>query len=89
MYSYILCFCGRPIGQLYRAFVILRAMANEKLYASASTGGSHQPHPEFIGPADFNVSVGDILDKLGLHHQCCRGRMMSFVEIQHVMVNGV
>jgi len=85
MYSYIVCFCGRPIGQLYRAFVILRAMANEQLYSS---GGAHL-HPEFIGPANFEASVGEILNSLGLHHQCCRGKMMSFVEIQHVMVGGV
>lgn len=84
MYSYIVCFCGRPIGQLYRAYITLRAMANEALYK-----GGAVLHPEFIGPANFEASVGDILDKLGLHHHCCRGHMMTFVEFEHVTVNGV
>jgi DNA-directed RNA polymerase subunit N (RpoN/RPB10) len=75
MYPYVVCYCGRSIGDLYDLYVELR---RRKII---SEHGELNIDPDVVAFSDtLQVHTGDILDKLNLKLDCCRARMLSQVE---------
>lgn len=77
MYCYILCFCGRSIGDLYDLFCAMRAAV-------------YEANKQTVNPAkapitdQVAVDISTVLDDLGLHMQCCRVRISTQVEMKEV-----
>lgn len=79
MYPYIVCHCGRAIGNLYDLFL---AVKRERL---AEEFGEEIIDPIMIAVVkDIQIELGDILDDLHLYNQCCRVRMLTQVEFKEV-----
>lgn len=78
MYPYILCFCGRALGDVYDAYKLLRLLKYEAAYGE--DGVKIDPAYLAITEAVF-VDMSDVLAALGIHSICCRTRMTTQVEI--------
>lgn len=77
MYPYIVCFCGRSLGDLYDAFKHLR----HKKYLEKLGGIT----PDMVSVTEIeDVNLKDELDSLGILMPCCRSRMISQVEFKTV-----
>jgi DNA-directed RNA polymerase subunit N (RpoN/RPB10) len=75
MYPLVVCYCGRSLADLFDLFIELR---KRKLQASF---GDRDIDPDVLAFSDtLQVKTGDILDKLNLRLDCCRGHMISQVE---------
>lgn len=79
MYPYIVCYCGRSIGDLFDVF---KAMRNE-LYMTTFGHTVFDPSMLAIMP-DLQVELGEVLDNLHLHLDCCRARMLTQVEFKEL-----
>lgn len=77
MYPYIVCFCGQSLGDIYELFKELR---RRKIKAHLEKLGYDVLPELFQFSDDVDVSAGDILDKLHVKQQCCRGRLLTQVE---------
>jgi DNA-directed RNA polymerase subunit N (RpoN/RPB10) len=79
MYPYIVCYCGRALGHLYDVFNTIR---RERL---AEEFGEEALDPTMIAIIqDVQIELGDVLDQLHLHNECCRVRMITQVEFKEV-----
>lgn len=79
MYPYIVCCCGRSIGDLFDVFSAMRS----ELYLITFGQTKFDPALLPIMP-DLKVELGEILDNLHLHHDCCRVRIMTQVEFKEL-----
>lgn len=80
MYPYVVCYCGRSLGDLYDLFCAMRLSKYAEIYPE--TGGID---PSLLATAeDGRVELGDVLDALGLHLDCCRVRMITQVEYKEL-----
>lgn len=76
MYPYIVCSCGRSIGDLYDLYL---EMKNEKIEASADV----EIDPLLLAITDsVSIDMSDVLDDLGLHVECCRTRITTLVQFK-------
>jgi DNA-directed RNA polymerase subunit N (RpoN/RPB10) len=79
MYPYILCYCGKSLGHLFDLF---NAMKRERYIEEF---GEESFDPTMIAVITrLQVELGDILDSLHLHKDCCRVRMLTQVEFKEV-----
>lgn len=77
MYPYILCFCGRALGDVYDLFKQLRHEKYEQVYADVPPINS----PEMLSLIDnTQVDLSDVFDALCLDLPCCRMHMAQQVE---------
>jgi DNA-directed RNA polymerase subunit N (RpoN/RPB10) len=80
MYPYILCFCGKSIGDLYPAYKAV-VEKRKKIALRRLEEQDSLPNNRPEQTVD-NFAVGDVLTGLGLAKDCCRARMMSQVEFK-------
>jgi len=79
MYPYIVCYCGRSLGDLYDLFKELRAAEFRKKF------GKLEIDPGMIATAeDLQVELDGVFKMLHLNLQCCRVRMMSQIEFKEL-----
>lgn len=75
MFPFIVCFCGRSIGDLYDAFKHMR----QKIYMEKLAGIA----PEMVAITEVeDVSLKEVLDQLGLHMTCCRTHILTQTEFK-------
>lgn len=80
MYPYIVCFCGRSLGDIYDLFKALRLLEYKKYFASN----------EFIDPTmvqyseDIKIECKEIFKILGVELTCCKTRLMTQVEFKSI-----
>ena len=79
MYPYIVCFCGRSLGDIYDVYKQMRLNKYKKEYGEAAS--TMDPHLMTLSNV-AEVVVDDILNKLHLKTICCRARMISQVEFK-------
>lgn len=79
MFPYIVCWCGRSIGDLFPLF---NAMKQEKYEEYCKKNGIVIEPKRVTVSSDVHVDVGDILDALHLHTDCCRSRMITQIEFK-------
>jgi len=75
MYPYIVCFCGRSLGDIYDLFIEMR---RQKI--NAALDGEE---PVAFELAQQNIQLNDILDALHIRAECCRVRMLTQVEFKN------
>lgn len=75
MYPYIICFCGRQLGELYALYMAIKADRVAEMIA-ANDMGEADPAAIYISGI-LNVELGDVLDDLKLDLPCCRARMLG------------
>lgn len=75
MYPYIVCTCGRSLGDIYDIFRAMRRDIQEEYFKQNNINAD--PSLVFVG--DFKVNLGGVLDQLQLKLPCCRTRMMTQV----------
>ncbi len=81
MYPFILCFCGRSLGDLYDLFCAMRAQRYEEAYKEMGT----VIDPLFIPFSDsFNITLADIFEALHINQVCCRMHIHTQIEYKHV-----
>ena len=78
MFPYILCYCGCALGHIYDVFLVIK---RERL---AEEFGDSVFDPTMIAIVGIHVDLGDILDDLQIHNDCCRVRIMQQVEFKEV-----
>lgn len=84
MYPFIVCFCGRSLGDLRDAFLYLRAKAIEELELGGPDAKLFDPHSceyDAVVAADQAI-IETIFEQLGLHMICCRTHMATQVEFK-------
>ena len=82
MYPYILCFCGRSLGDLYDVF---KAMRLEKIADAYDLEDATDIDPYLIAISDkFDITLESVFAALNIQTECCRVRMMSQVELKEL-----
>ena len=80
MYPYIVCYCGRSLGDIYDLF---KALCHEKYVLAHDDGVDMDIDPSMLAIAEsVNVDISDVFDQLHMHVDCCRARLMSQVEFK-------
>lgn len=81
MYPFIVCFCGRALGDLYDAFKAMRQARYLETYGELED----VIDPRILAVTeDLHMVLGDVLDMLGLHQVCCRTHMLTQVEFKEI-----
>lgn len=75
MHVYIVCFCGRSIADIKELFIKLSENNNRNVASKKKI----ELLPSSMTAADFinSEAAAPILDKLGVHQQCCRTRILT------------
>ncbi len=79
MYPYILCFCGRPLGDLYDAFKALRRYHIAKELDLIDDGSEFDPDVYSL-LYDIAIPYNEIWEQLAIHTSCCKVHMMTMAE---------
>lgn len=79
MLCYILCFCGRTLGDIYPAF---REMKKD-LFEAAGLDDIIASNLPIMTEHD-QPSLVPIFDQLDIHAQCCRTRLMGIAEFRQL-----
>jgi DNA-directed RNA polymerase subunit N (RpoN/RPB10) len=77
MYPYIVCYCGRSVGDLYPLFDEMRKERYEEYFKK--TGHRIEPNRVTIS-SDVHVDLGDVFKKLNIRTQCCKARLLTQLE---------
>lgn len=78
MYPYIVCLCGRSIGDLYDLFKQMKLEKIIELY-----GTSENIDPTLLSICeDTKLRLDDVFEALNINMDCCRVRMMTMVEFK-------
>lgn len=77
MFPYVTCWCGRSLGDLFPLYTEMKRRKYEEY--NKKHGVNIKPTRVPIS-SDVRVDVGDILDKLHVHTDCCRARLISQIE---------
>jgi DNA-directed RNA polymerase subunit N (RpoN/RPB10) len=81
MYPFIVCFCGRSLGDIYDVFCLMRQAKYAEAYAAIDSA---------IDPAlipiteSIQVELVDVFEQLNLHLSCCRTRIQAQVEFKTI-----
>lgn len=77
MYPYILCFCGKALGNIYDIFKLMRAEKYAHIDECMDT---------FLLSItnDFKISLEDIFEQLNVPLECCRVRLNTQVEFKEL-----
>lgn len=79
MYPYIVCFCGRSLGDLHDIF---KAMKNAK-YAEVYGNLDYEIDPSVLAITEsIQIDLSDIFEMLNLHMDCCKTRINTQVEFK-------
>jgi DNA-directed RNA polymerase subunit N (RpoN/RPB10) len=79
MWPYIVCFCGKSIGDIYDAFKVMRADRIAEVYGDVEFDPVAAALSELL-----KCDLNDIFDTLHVHNTCCRARLMSQVEFKDI-----
>ncbi len=84
MIPFIICTCGRSIGDLYDAFAYMRHQAYIAAYGKQRM--RLDPSMAAIMRGD-NINLSDVFDDLGISAdmQCCRGKLAFNVRFQDMV----
>ena len=77
MYPYILCSCGRSLGDLYDCFKEARKLKYIETYGEKTIDPNTL---SFTGT--FEINMSEIFDELCINMMCCRAKMTSQVEFK-------
>jgi len=82
MYPYIVCFtCGRVIGDIYDAFLMMRAAKQ----AATQQAAGHDIDPDFLFISeDTLIDLSDVFDQLRITSMCCKIRLNTQVEFKNI-----
>lgn len=80
MFTYIVCFCGMPLGDIADAYKALRMRKLMKYYKIIG----YNIDPSMLAISDMGIHEGKLLDSLGLDQECCRTRIMTQVEFKEL-----
>jgi len=81
MYPYIVCFCGRSIGDNYDLFKMMR----HDVIAEAYETGDLDIDPSLLAISEqIDVDLDEVFNALGYSMDCCRVRLMSTVEFKEM-----
>ena len=81
MYPYIVCFCGRSLGDLYDVFKAMRLAKYAEAYAEIDL----DIDPMILAITEtIQVDISDIYDQLNIHMDCCKVRLCTQVEFSSI-----
>lgn len=81
MYPYIVCFCGRSLGDIYDLFKALRAAE----YATYMEKNHVHIDPDKIQYSEeVIVYLREVFETLHIDMQCCKARLLTQVEYKHI-----
>lgn len=81
MYPFIVCFCGRSLGDLYDAFKIMRLQKYSEAYAEAEI----DVDPAILAITEpIQVDLSDVYKQLNIHTDCCKVKLATQVEFKSV-----
>lgn len=81
MYPFVVCFCGRALGDIYDVFKIMRRAK----YSAAYGDLEDDFDPSLIALNEaIQVDLTDVFDSLGIHMDCCRIRLNTQVEFKEL-----
>lgn len=79
MYPYIVCFCGRSLGDIYDLFKAMKLVKYNAEYAKNDL----DVDPSLLAISEqVEVDLSDVFEALCIHTDCCRVRLMSQVEFK-------
>lgn len=82
MYPFIVCFCGRSLGDIYDLFKLMRLDKYMKEYESKD-GIDYDIDPSMLAIAGaVEIDLIDVFEQLHITHDCCRARLMGQVEFK-------
>lgn len=83
MYPYIVCFCGRSLGDIYDLFMAMKAAKRSDAYSK----GGLEVDPNLLPISeDVQVDLVDVFDELNMDKDvdCCRVRLMTQVQFKEM-----
>lgn len=82
MYPYIVCYCGRSLGDIFDIFKLLRLEKYMAAYEK-SDGIEWDIDPTMLAISEVvDIDLSDVFDQLRIYTDCCRSRLMSQVEFK-------
>lgn len=80
MYPFIVCFCGRALGDIYDAFLAMRLAKYIEVYGDLI---GDRVDPDVIPISDkVGVDLQDVFETLNIPLQCCRMHLATQVEFK-------
>jgi DNA-directed RNA polymerase subunit N (RpoN/RPB10) len=81
MYPYIVCYCGRSIGDLYDAFKLMRL----KAYLAELGRVDYNITPNMLAiSGEVSLDLSSIFEELGLNLECCRDHIATQAEFKNI-----
>lgn len=81
MYPLILCYCGRCLSDIYDLF---RELKSRKFATAYAALGMDIDPVQIAISGELDVELGDVLDQLNLHLDCCRTHIITQVEFKEL-----
>lgn len=79
MYPFIVCFCGRSLGDLYDVFRLMRKAKYSQAFEDEDIDPDMIPLTETI-----QVDLVDVFEQLNLQLDCCQIHIQSQVEFKNI-----
>ena len=74
MFPYIVCFCGRSLGELFEVFSMMRMKKYSKYFEELGI----KIDPIMVPlSGEIPVELNDEFNQLNIYKPCCRARLLS------------
>jgi DNA-directed RNA polymerase subunit N (RpoN/RPB10) len=81
MYPYIICYCGRSLGDIYDLF---KALRREKYVEFFKKEGLNINPDKIPFAENVDIRMRDVFEQLNIDMPCCKTRLMSTVEYKEL-----
>lgn len=82
MYPYIVCYCGRSIGDVYDVFCKLRIQKYNEAF-NKNEASKYDIDPNMLSISEIvDVDLTDVFEQLNIHTDCCRTRLTTQVQFK-------
>jgi len=83
MYPYIICFCGRSLGDIYDLFIAMRVKKFRQVYNDVCPTNPIDPIQLQFDP-NIVIELDDIFRALHIELPCCRVRLMTQIQLKNL-----
>lgn len=81
MYPYILCFCGRSLGDIYDLFKMMRLAKTLEILKAEEA----DVNPALLAISDVQIRLDSIFADLHITTECCKARLSTQVELKELI----
>ena len=82
MYPFIVCLCGRSLGDIYDLFKMMKLSKYSVLYDDTGV----DIDPSLLAISDnMQLELSDEFEELNIHMECCKTRLLGMVSMNELI----